>query len=266
MEYQRTRISNSQRSFRARPSKARTLLSFPLIPPFMSVSSPRSAPCSPPRMSNTCYLTAWAPLGLGEAQKASLALPAALVAYLNQPPSFSLPKPVPQHGTLNYCLHLICSLSTKLLSASHFPHTSTHLHQLSVCLCACLTKARDKGPGVIVIGSTFHCPYVYTYWKQADCHCLYLLAFKDIYDNINHFSSLFTSSCLPVLWLIQYCRRSDRCPCRWSSVLVFVIAVHILVYFHICLSGIRKICSHNVHDVYLFVGAQHVCWSFRIIG
>jgi len=45
--------------------------------------------------------------------------------------------PFPQRGTLNYCLHLICSLSTKLLSASHFP---PHLYALALaqCLCACM--------------------------------------------------------------------------------------------------------------------------------
>lgn len=50
-------------------------------------------PASPPaRMSNTCYLTACGSVGLGEAQKASLAWPAAaLAAYLSQP--------LPQHST-----------------------------------------------------------------------------------------------------------------------------------------------------------------------
>ena len=93
---------------------------------------PCSAPSSPPRMSNTCYLTAWAPSGLGEAQKPSPALPAALVAYLN-PTS----QPLPQRSALNHCLHLICSLSTKLLSASHFP-TPPHTYISSVCVCVCV--------------------------------------------------------------------------------------------------------------------------------
>lgn len=115
--------------------------------------------------------------------------------------------------TLNYCLYLISSLSTKLLSASNFP---PHLHVLTLArsVCVCLTSARvlEHSRCVIIIGSTFCCPYVYAHWKQADCHCLYLLAFNDIYDNSNHFSSLFTST-FACFWLILSCSRSDRRPC-----------------------------------------------------
>lgn len=100
------------------------LVSF--VPPIMPVSSPCSAACSPARMSNTCYLTACGPFGLGEAQKASLALPAAaLVAYLNQP--------LPQYSTQNYCLYLICSLNTKLSLVSLFSlHRHAHTNISSV--------------------------------------------------------------------------------------------------------------------------------------
>lgn len=97
----------------------------------MPVSSLRSAPCSPPaRMSNTCYLTACGPVGLGEAQKASLALPAAaLVAYLNQP--------LPQHSTQNYCLYLICSPNAKLSQRRFFPFSlSKDTLTFSQCLLA----------------------------------------------------------------------------------------------------------------------------------
>lgn len=95
---------------------------FLFVPPITPVSSLRSAPCSPPaRMSNTCYLTACGPVGLGEAQKASLALPAAaLVAYLNQP--------LPQHSTQDYCLYLICSPNTKLSSGTFFFFLSKGTH------------------------------------------------------------------------------------------------------------------------------------------
>lgn len=64
------------------------------------------------------------PFGLGEAQKASLALPeAALVAYLNQP--------LPQPSTRNYRLYILRSLNAKILSSSHFPYTS--IHYVRVC-------------------------------------------------------------------------------------------------------------------------------------
>lgn len=168
---------------------------------FDSISCLFPLPPQPPALHPGCQTHVISPPRLPSAlerqQKASLALPAALVAYLN--PS----NPLPQHSTLNYCLHLICSLSTKLLSVTHFP---PHLHTLTlaqrVCMGVCLCETR---PHVLKHSGCDH------YWinillavclrilETGDCHCLYLLVFKDIYDNINHLCSLFTSTRWPVL-------------------------------------------------------------------
>lgn len=54
--------------------------------------------------------------GFGEAHKAPPASPAAAAAAF----VVYLRRPLAQHSRLNYCLHLICCLNTKLLSASYF--------------------------------------------------------------------------------------------------------------------------------------------------
>ncbi len=92
------------------PSKAPTLLSF-LWFHLSRVSSAWSAPCSSARMSNTS-----SPCGIPQTPHPNF-LPASVFP--------SIP---------NYWLYLICSLSTKLLWASHLP---LHFHTLKLAECVC---------------------------------------------------------------------------------------------------------------------------------
>lgn len=109
--------------------RALTLLSFPLIPPIMVVSPPHSAPCSSalhPGCQTHVSPLPGLPLPLERHKR--------LLWCYQQPLwptsiSWSLPQPTPPSNTAHYitvCLHLICSQSTKLLSANRFSHTSMH--------------------------------------------------------------------------------------------------------------------------------------------
>lgn len=122
--------------------KAQAFLCSSLIPPLMSVSSP----LCPPALRPGCQTHVISPPGLPSALEKhkrllwryqqplwlTSTLPSLLFALLSTRPPLL---PSSQRSILNYHLHLICSLNTKLLSASHFPYTSTHLHQRSVRVC-----------------------------------------------------------------------------------------------------------------------------------
>lgn len=199
----------------------------PLIP------LPCSALCSQPRMSNTCYLTAWAPFGLGKAQKASLALPAALVAYLNPPPP--------------YCLHLICSLSPKLLSASYSPHKLT----LAQCVCVCGTRASVlEHSGFDQYTSNILLPI-----------CLYILSLS---------ACIISPVCLQahvcLIWLILSCSNSalllELSFGVSHSTPLFYLLTHLFEWK-------EKKNVLNVQDIYLsfmIIGCYfHFCWQHTVV-